>query len=140
MSSHEVELLITTPLERALAGTPNVDHIRSISRTGVSAITVVFEDSTNLWLARQLVSERVNLALEDIPESAGQPEIAPPTTGLGEVFQFVVRSDVHTVGELSRIFQSMIAPRLQTVPGIVEVNAWGAAPPRSEESRGGEVW
>jgi len=129
MSSHEVELLITTPLERALAGTPNVDHIRSISRTGVSAITVVFEDSTNLWLARQLVSERVNLALEDIPESAGQPEIAPPTTGLGEVFQFVVRSDVHTVGELSRIFQSMIAPRLQTVPGIVEVNAWGAAPP-----------
>lgn len=129
MSSNEVELLITTPLERALAGTPNVEQIRSLSRTGVSAITVVFKDRTDLYLARQLVSERVNLALEDIPQSAGQPEIAPPSTGLGEVFQFIVRSDEHSPGELSRIFESMIAPRLQTVPGIVEVNAWGAAPP-----------
>lgn len=129
MSSHEVELLITTPLERSLAGTPNVEEIRSLSRTGVSAITVVFKDNTDLYLARQLVAERVNLAQEDIPQSAGQAEIAPPSTGLGEVFQFVVQSDEHTVGELSRIFESMIAPRLQTVPGIVEVNAWGAAPP-----------
>lgn len=129
MSSTEVEVLVTAPLERSLSGTPKVELIRSLSRTGISAITVVFQDGTDLWLARQLVAERVNLALEDIPETAGQPEIAPPSTGLGEVFQFTVQSDRHSVGELTRIFESIITPRLRTVSGIVEVNAWGASAP-----------
>lgn len=129
MSSNEVELLVTAPLERTLAGTPNVELIRSLSRTGISAITVVFKDGTDLWLARQLVSERVSLALEDIPETAGMPEVAPPSTGLGEVFQFIVKSDRHSIGELTRLFESDITPRLRSVPGIVELNAWGASSP-----------
>lgn len=129
MSSGEVELLVTAPIERALSGTPNVEQIRSLSRTGISAITVVFRDGTDLWLARQLVSERVALAMEDIPETAGRPEIAPPSTGLGEVFQFIVRSDRHTAGELTRIYESIIVPRLRTVQGVVEVNGWGASAP-----------
>lgn len=129
MSSNEVELLVTAPLERALSGTPNVELIRSLSRTGISAITVVFKDGTDLWLARQLVSERVNLALEDIPDTAGMPEVAPPSTGLGEVFQFIIKSDRHSVGELTRIFEANVKPRLATVTGIVEINAWGASAP-----------
>lgn len=129
MSAEEVELLVTTPVERALAGIPGLDTTRSLSRTGVSAVTAVFKDDTDIWRARQLVGERLSSAAENIPESAGMPELGPPTTGLGEVFQFVIQSDVHSPGELTRIYESILVPRLRNVPGIVEVNAWSASAP-----------
>lgn len=132
MASEEVEFLITLPIERSLASVPGVEEIRSMSRTGISAITVVFEDGTDIWHARQLVKEQLDSARQDIPESAGQPEIGPPTTGLGEVFQFTVSSDVHNPNELYRVFERDIAPRLSTVPGVVEVNAWGGGAPQLE--------
>ncbi|MBT9560796.1 MAG: efflux RND transporter permease subunit [Myxococcales bacterium] len=125
MASEEVEKLVTVPVERSLSGLPGLSQMRSLSRIGVSAITVVFEDGTDIWLARQLVKERLDLARSEIPESAGTPELAPPSTGLGEIFQFTLTSDRHSRGELDRIFQRDVAPRLRAVPGVVEVNAWG---------------
>ncbi len=130
MDSIEVEQLITTPIERSLGGVPGMDELRSISRTGVSSITVVFEDGTSIWHARQLVKERLDSAREDIPDTAGTPELAPPSTGLGEVYQFMLRSPRHRLPELYRIFEEDITPRLRNVDGVVEVNAWGGGQPQ----------
>lgn len=130
MGTEQVEKLVTVPLERALSGAPGLAALRSTSRPGVSAITVHFVDGTDLWRARQIVGERVAAAREEIPAGAGRPEVAPPTTGLGEIYQFTLTSDRHTRGELTRILQRDLAPRLRAVPGVVEVNAWGARPPQ----------
>lgn len=130
MDSKTVESLVTTPLERALGGVPNMEVVRSISRAGVSSITIVFKEGTDLWHARQLIKERVDSVRDQIPDDAGQPELAPPSTGLGEVYQFVVRSPEHSTPELYRIFEQHIAPRLRTVDGVVEVNAWGGGRPQ----------
>jgi cobalt-zinc-cadmium resistance protein CzcA len=132
MGSEEIELLVTLPVERALGGTPGLVELRSLSRTGVSAITAVFEDGTPLWLARQQVQERLVSARDAIPDSAGSPEMAPPSTGLGEVYQFTLSSDRHSPPELYRIFERDVAPRLQGVEGVVGVNAWGGGAPRLE--------
>lgn len=132
MASEEVELLVTLPVERALSGTPGLVELRSLSRTGVSAVTAVFEDDMDLWLARQQVQERLVGARQEIPTSAGAPEMAPPSTGLGEVYQFTLSSDRHASYELYRIFERDVAPRLREVSGVVEVNAWGGGAPRWE--------
>ena len=132
MASEEVELLVTAPIERALGGTPGMNQVRSLSRTGISAVTVVFEDGTDVWLARQLVKERLDQARGEIPPTAGEPEIAPLTTGLGEVYQFTFTSDRHGLAELSRLFERDVAPRLRAVPGVVEVNVWGGGAPQLE--------
>lgn len=130
MAAEEVELLVTLPLERALGGVADVDEVRSLSRDGVSAITVVFEDGTDPWLARQVVKEQVDVARDELPEDAGTPQLGPPTTGLGEVVQLVLRSDDRDPTALQRVFQRDIAPRLRTVDGVVEVNAWGSGAPQ----------
>jgi cobalt-zinc-cadmium resistance protein CzcA len=130
MAAEETELLVTLPIERELGGLPGVQELRSLSRTGISAVTVVFEDGTDIWHARQLVKERLDAARDAIPKSAGTPAIGPPATGLGEVYQFTVASDRHSKYELYRIFQRDIAPRLVAVDGIVEVNAWGGGAPQ----------
>lgn len=129
MNSEEVELLVTVPIERAISGTPGLVELRSLSRTGISSVTAIFESGTDLYFARQLINERLNAALEDIPDSAGRPEMGPPTTGLGEVFQFTLASDITPVHELTRILERDIELRLRAIPGVVEVNAWGAPPP-----------
>ena len=130
MAAEEVELLVTAPIERALGGVPGLAELRSVSRAGVSSVTVVFEDGAELWHARQLVNERVMTARDEIPSDAGAPQLAPPTTGLGEVLQFTLRSDRHTQPQLNRVFEQQIAPRLRAVPGVVEVNAWGGGAPQ----------
>lgn len=130
MASEEVELLVTLPVERALGGLAGVEELRSISRPGVSSVSVVFEDGTDPWLARQMVKEQVDVARGDIPEGAGTPELAPPTTGLGEVYQFTLAGDDLAPHELYRVFQRDVAPRLRAVDGVVEVNAWGGGVPQ----------
>lgn len=130
MAAEEVELLVTLPLERALGSVAGVQEVRSISRDGVSAITIVFEDGTDLWRARQAVKEQTDVASAELPPSAGSPALGPPSTGLGEVVQFTVRSDDRGPSELSRIFERDIAPRLRMVDGVVEVNAWGGGAPQ----------
>ena len=121
----EVEQYVTFPIEAAMTGLPGVEQIRSVSRYGLSAVTVVFEDSVSLYLARQLVSERLNDALQNIPPGFGRPQIGPMTTGLGEVYHFTVEGEGYTLAQLRTILDWDIAFRLRTVPGVVEVNAWG---------------
>jgi cobalt-zinc-cadmium resistance protein CzcA len=126
----EVERFITIPLERSLTGIAHTSNLRSISRPGVSSVTVVFDDGVDPWLARQMVKERVDAARADIPPEAGDPALAPPTTGLGEIFQFTLTSDDLPPSEVYRLFQRDLAPRLRTVDGVVEVNVWGAGSPQ----------
>ena len=130
LGSEEVELLVTLPVERSLQGIPGIAELRSVSRPGVSSVTVVFEEGTDPNLARQWVKERVDLAREDIPPGLGSPELAPPTTGLGEVYQFTVASDSRSPSSLYGVFRADIAPRIQALDGVVEVNAWGGGEPQ----------
>jgi cobalt-zinc-cadmium resistance protein CzcA len=129
MASEEVELLVTVPLERSLGGVPQVDELRSLSMDSVSSVTVVFKDGTDLWMARQWVKERVDLAAADLPGGA-HPQLGPATTGLGEVVQFTLQSDDQDPVALTRLLERDIAPRLRRLDGVVEVNAWSGGAPR----------
>jgi len=125
LSPAEVERFLTYPIETAMNGLPGVVEIRSISRTAVSVVTVVFNDETSIWFARQLVSERLKLAEADIPPGYGRPELAPVSTGLGQIYEFYLRSDKHTPMELRTMLDWIVAYRLRSVPGVIEVNAMG---------------
>jgi cobalt-zinc-cadmium resistance protein CzcA len=125
LSTLEIEQYITLPVERALAGIPNLTEVRSVSRYGFSLVTAVFAEGTDLFKSRQLVSERLSEASENIPTIYGKPVIGPITTGLGEVFQFTIESNFHSQMELTTYLNWYINPSLKTVPGIVEVNTFG---------------
>jgi cobalt-zinc-cadmium resistance protein CzcA len=124
----EVEQFVTYPIEAAMNGLPRLVEIRSISRYGLSAVTVVFEDGVDVYFARQLVAERLVHAREGIPEGLGNPEMGPVTTGLGDVFQFTVEGEGVSAMERRTILDWTIAPRLRAVPGVTEVNTWGGLP------------
>ena len=124
----EMEQFITYPIEAAMNGLPRLHEIRSISRYGLSAVTVVFEDGVDVYFARQLVNERLSQAREAIPPGLGSPEMGPVTTGLGDVFQFTVEGEGVSAMERRTILDWLIAPRLRAVPGVTEVNAWGGLP------------
>ena len=121
----EVEKFITTPVEMAMSGLPGVTDIRSVSKFGLSAVTVVFKDDVNIYFARQLVQERLGAARENIPEGYGAPEMGPVSTGLGEIYQFEVQGEGLSPMALRTILDWQIAPRLRSIPGVVEVNAFG---------------
>ncbi len=130
LSPLEVERFVTWPVETAMSGLPETEEVRSLSRFGLSVVTVVFEEGTDLWWARQLVSERLNNARESIPAGYGEPEIGPPSTGLGEIFQFEVRAEpgfegLFSLMDLRDVLEWQVAPRLRSVPGVVEINAFG---------------
>jgi cobalt-zinc-cadmium resistance protein CzcA len=125
LSPEEVEQRVTFPIEAALNGVPQLVELRSVSRSGLSAVTVVFRDGTDVWFARQLVLERLRGAEGDLPRSASRPQLAPVSTGLGEIFQFVVRSNHHSPSQLRSLLDWEIVPRLRSVPGIIEVNTMG---------------
>ena len=124
----EMEQFITYPIEAAMNGLPRLHEIRSVSRYGLSAVTVVFEDGVDVYFARQLVNERLSQAREAIPPGLGSPEMGPVTTGLGDVFQFTVEGDGVSAMERRTILDWLIAPRLRAVPGVTEVNTWGGLP------------
>ncbi len=123
LSPVEVERSVTMPVESALNGVPGGVELRSVSRAGLSSVTVVFRDGSDVWFARQLVLERLRGV--ELPPSASTPELAPVSSGLGEIFQFVVRSDQHDAMQLRTILDWEIVPRLRRVPGVVEVNTMG---------------
>ena len=125
LSPLEVEQYLTFPIETAMNGVPGVDVIRSISRTAVSAVTVVFKDGVDPWFARQLVTERLKLAENDIPPGYGRPELGPVSTGLGEIYEFYLVSKKHTPMELRTILDWVVAYKLRAVPGVIEVNGMG---------------
>lgn len=124
----EVEQFITFPVENAMSGIPNVSEIRSISRFGLSAVTVAFEDGTDIYWARNLVNERLIKAKEEIPPGMGTPELGPIATGMSEIYQFEVRKapgSHHSLTDLRTILDWQIAFQLRSVPGVIEVNTFG---------------
>jgi cobalt-zinc-cadmium resistance protein CzcA len=125
LSPLETEQYVTVPVERAMAGIPRTREVRSVSKYGISVVTVAFEDGTDMYFARQLVSERMQEAANAVPETYGRPEMGPISSGLGEVFQFVVRNPDLTAMQLEELLDWHIGPVLRTVPGVVEVNSFG---------------
>jgi cobalt-zinc-cadmium resistance protein CzcA len=121
----EVEQLITRPLETVLNNIPRVTEVRSISRFGLSHITVIFEDGADIYWARQQVQERVALASEEIPEGLGKPFLGPLSTGLGEIFQYKLESESLSLMERRTIQEWYLKRQLLTVPGVAEVSALG---------------
>lgn len=123
----EVERQITFPVEIAMSGLPGVAEVRSVSKFGLSAVTVVFDDSTDTYFARQLVLERLSDVRGQIPESVGSPEMGPISTGLGEIYQYELNSRTGKEDPLAlRTIQDWVIRRqLMGVPGIAEVNSYG---------------
>lgn len=129
----EVEQRITFPLENAMAGLPSLDYTRSISRYGLSQVTIIFDEGTDIYFARQQVSERMNAVGSELP-GAVEPELGPIATGLGEIFMFTVHAAADAVNEdgsaitptdLRTVHDWIIKPQLLRVPGVVEVNPVG---------------
>jgi heavy metal efflux system protein len=121
----EVEQLITFPVEIAMRGLPGIKEIRSISRFGLSAVSVYFEDGLDIYFVRRLVMERLPQAAAMIPPGYGPPEMTPVSTTLGEIYQFELVDPNRSLMELRSILDWQIAPRLKEVPGVVEVNSYG---------------
>ena len=121
----EVERTVTFPMETALNGSPGLTELRSVSRSGLSAVTIIFKEGTDIWFARQIVLERVRTVEPILPKIAGRPELSPVSGGLGEIYQFAVRSEHHSPMQLRTILDWEIVPKLRGVPGIIEVNTMG---------------
>ena len=130
LATQEVEQFITTPIELALQNVQQLVEIRSISRFGLSVVTVVFEEDMDIYLARQLVSEYLREAEENIPTELGKPTLSPISTGLGEIYQYVVRpeegyEDQYSPMELRTIQDWIVRRQLSGIEGVVEVNTLG---------------
>lgn len=124
----EIERQITFPVEVAMSGLPDIEEIRSVSKFGLSAVTIVFHDSVDIYFARQLVLERLAQAREQIPEAIGSPEMGPISTGLGEIYQYEIRpvdGANHDATTLRTIQDWNVRRQLLSVPGITEVNSFG---------------
>ncbi len=123
LSPEEVERQITFPVEQALGGLPRLENLRSISKFGLSQVVVTFADGTDIYFARQVISER--LGTVSLPDGIARPEMGPIATGLGEVFHYILWSDTVDLTELRTIQDWVVKPALRTVPGVAEVNSWG---------------
>lgn len=124
----EMEQFITFPVETAMSGIPRVEEIRSVTRFGLSNVTVVFEEGTDIYWARQLVGERLVDARSEIPPELGSPTMGPIATGMGEIYQFEVRAEPgydYSLQDLRTILDWDIAFQLRSVPGVIEVNSFG---------------
>lgn len=125
LSPVEVERFVTNPVEAAMSGLPKVEELRSISKFGLSVVTLVFDESTDIYWARQLVAERLTSAAAMIPAGYGIPEIGPLATALGEILQFEVQGKAYSITELRTILDWEIVPKLRHVPGVSDVNVHG---------------
>ena len=125
----EMERYVTFPIELAMAGLPEQEDVRSLSKFGLSQVTVTFKEGVDIYWARQLVLERLIAAEKDLPAGI-TPELAPISTGLGEIYQFTVEAypdaaHNYSLMELRTILDWFIKPRLRSVPGVIEVNSFG---------------
>jgi cobalt-zinc-cadmium resistance protein CzcA len=125
LSPQEIEKQITFPIEQAMAGIPKLEEIRSLSQLGLSVVTAVFVEGTDLDWARQQINQRLAVAREEIPSGLGTPMMGPMATGLSEIFQFEIRSEKRSQMALRTLLDWSIAPPLRTVTGVIEVNALG---------------
>jgi len=121
----EVERQVTYPIEWAMGGLGSVDEVRSVSKFGLSVITIVFSEGTDIYFATQQVSQRLTQAATQIPDGYGPPELGPMTTALGEILQFELRSESRSPMELRTLLDWDISPRLREVEGVTEVNTMG---------------
>jgi len=119
----EVEQLVTYPIERAMLGLPNKEEVRSLSKLGLSMVTIVFDDSVPMYLARQFVSERVQQLSSQMPPGV-QPQLGLPATAFGELFQYTLTGPMNAM-ELKDLQEWVIKGQIRTIPGVSEVNTWG---------------
>ncbi|MBP9882479.1 MAG: CusA/CzcA family heavy metal efflux RND transporter [Chitinophagales bacterium] len=130
LAGQEVEQLVTYPIEQSIANLPDLEELRSISRFGLSVVTVVFEDNVDIYFARQLINEKLKEAVEKIPDGIGTPELAPVSTGLGEIYQYIIHpkkgsESKYTAMDLRTMQDWIVARQLYGTPGIAEVNSFG---------------
>jgi len=130
LSTQDVEQFITYPVELEMSNLPGVTEIRSISKFGLSVVTIVFEDKMGTYLPRQLIAEKIKTAASNIPEGFGTPEMGPISTGLGEIYQYILDTkpgyeDKYSIMELRTIQDWVVKRQLSGIPGVVEVNTWG---------------
>ena len=141
LSPNEVENLVSYPMETAMMGLPRTQGVRSISKAGISVVTVSYDDDVDMYFARAQVQQRMQDAVGSLPDGL-RPSLGPPATPMGEVFQYLVESDTLSLMELKNIQEYTIKPLLRTVPGVADVNSWGRHGPavprqrRSEQARG----
>ena len=130
LAGQEVEQLVTYPIEQTMANLPDLAELRSVSRFGLSVITVVFDEHVDIYFARQLIYERLKEAEEKIPAGVGTPELAPVSTGLGEVYQYIIHpkkeaEQKYSAMDLRTMQDWIVARQLYGTPGIAEVNSFG---------------
>ncbi|MHB1278642.1 MAG: efflux RND transporter permease subunit, partial [Bacteroidia bacterium] len=130
LAGQEVEQLVTFPIEQSIANLPDLVELRSISRFGLSVITVVFDERVDIYFARQLIIERLKEAESKIPKGIGTPELAPVSTGLGEVYQYIIHpkkgsEEKYNAMDLRTMQDWIVARQLYGTPGIAEVNSFG---------------
>ena len=129
-SALDIERLVTFPVEQTMATIPGIEEIRSFSRFGLSVVTIVFSDATDVYWARQQVSERLADAQKQIPPGVGVPELAPVTTGLGEIYQYILKTkpgfeEKYDVMELRTIQDWIVRRQLLGTPGVADVSSFG---------------
>lgn len=130
LAAQEVEQFVTYPVEQSLANLPGLEEMRSISRFGLSVVTVVFDDEVDIYFARQLIGEKLKEATDKIPTGVGTPELAPVSTGLGEIYQYVLHpkkgaESKYTAMDLRTLQDWIVARQLYGTPGVAEVNSFG---------------
>ena len=130
LATEDVEKFITYPIELEMANLPEVKEIRSVSKFGLSVVTVVFNDKINTYLPRQLIAEKIKAAESKIPAGFGQPFMGPISTGLGEIYQYVIEvddefKDTYSLMDIRTIQDWVVKRQLSGIPGVVEVNTWG---------------
>lgn len=130
LATQDVEKFLTYPVELEMANLPNVKEIRSISKFGLSVVTIVFDDEIGTYLPRQLIAEKIKSAEEKIPSGFGKPFMGPVTTGLGEIYQYIIDVDPafkknYSITDLRTIQDWIVRRQLSGIPGVVEVNTWG---------------
>lgn len=129
-SALDIERLVTFPVEQTMATIPGITEMRSFSRFGLSVVTIVFDDDVDVYWARQQASERLSLAASIIPAGAGRPELAPVTTGLGEIYQYIIRplkgyEEKYTALELRTVQDWIVRRQLLGTPGVADVSSFG---------------
>jgi len=139
LASQEVEQYVTYPIEKSLANLPDIIEMRSFSRFGLSVITVVFKDNIDIYFARQLIGEKLKQAEKNIPESMGKPELAPVTTGLGEIYQYVIHpakgsENKYSAMDLRTMQDWIVARQLYGIAGVAEVTGFGGITKQYEVS------
>jgi len=123
LAPEQVEQLITFPVEYSLGGLKGLQEVRSVSKFGISQVVAIFSDETDIYFARQQINERLSEA--QLPTGIPRPTLGPVATGLGEVYHYLITSDVYDLTELRTLQDWVIRPRLRRVPGVAEINSWG---------------